>query len=138
MDLAKTFAVSVGLVYCILAARHFLAEERLTLVFRKVDSTKPLHFFTMVLHDAFAGLAFIWLGFFATNYIYGRIVTLWAAHLVVSMAVLLRFRGEDGTSYAWLGTPFFLVLGWYFYYLAIVEGVSIGTIFDIIEAFLDD
>ncbi len=137
MDIAKNFAVMVGFVYCVLAGLSLHREERFALVFRNIDITRPLQFFPLMLHDAFAGLLYIWIGFFAENYIYGRIVTLWAAHLVVSMSLLLRFRGEDGQNFAWIGMPFCLLIGSYFYYLAIIEGVAIGDVFDLLEAILD-
>ena len=137
MDSAKNFAIMAGFVYCVLAGLAVYREERASLVFRKIDITRPLQFFPLVLHDAFAGLLYIWLGFFVNNYIYGRIVTLWAAHLVFSMAFLLRFRGEEGDNYAWVGMPLCIVIGGYLYYLAIIEGVAIVDVFDFLEAILD-
>lgn len=137
MEIAKFFAFCLGIMYCFFAGRAIRSEERPAWVFRRIDSTRPLHFFPVVLHDAFAGLAFVWLAFFVPSYVYGRIITLWAAHLIVTMGILLRFRNEEGQSFAWIGTPFCLLLGWYFYYLALISGVALSDVFDFLEMFLD-
>lgn len=137
MEIAKFYAFCTGLVYCFFAIRAIKREERHAWVFRDMDSTRPLRFFPLVLHDLFAGLAFIWLAMFVNTYIYGRIITLWAAHFVVTLGVLTRFTSEEGRSYAWIGTPFCLAVGWYMYFLALIQGVSLADIFDLIELFLD-
>lgn len=137
METARFFSFCLGIVYCIFAGRAIKNEERPGWVFRDLDSTRPLHFFPVVLHDAFAGLAFIWLSVFVNSYIYGRIITLWAAHLVVTIAIVTRFRNDEGTSFAWIGTPFCLLIGWYLYYLALITGVSLADVYDFIEMILD-
>lgn len=126
-----------GLVYCYYAGLAFKTEERQGWLFRHVDSTRPLHFFPLVLHDAFAGLAFVWLAVFTQSYFYGRSITLWAAHITVTAAVITRFTDEEGRSWKWLGTPFLLLIGWYLYYLALITGVAISEVWDFVEAFLD-
>ena len=126
-----------GLVYCYYAGLAFKREERQGWLFRHMDSTQPLYFFPLVLHDAFAGLAFVWLSVFNQSYFYGRSITLWVAHIVVTGAVTGRFRDEEGRSWKWLGTPFVLVLGWYLYYLALVTGVALSEVWDFLEAILD-
>ena len=90
-----------------------------------------------MLHDAFAGLAFVWLAVFTQSYFYGRSITLWVAHITVTAAVITRFTDEEGRSWKWLGTPFLLLVGWYLYYLALVTGVALSEVWDFVEAFLD-
>ena len=132
MLFVKFLMVCLGVFYCFQVYRSLSADRRQGWVVRSIGFTHPLFFYPAVFNDAFAGLSFIWLGFCVQNFLYGRITIMLIAHMVFTLGILCRFTDEEDRNWYWVGMPFCLLLGSYFYYLGLVEGVSFVDILDMI------
>ncbi|GAB4284772.1 MAG: hypothetical protein Kow0029_31430 [Candidatus Rifleibacteriota bacterium] len=141
MLFGKFIAAFFGLLYLYFVVEAFSGHVRNGWFFKSVSPTNKLLYNFTVLHDLLAGLLFLWIALTQVSFLFGRTIMLWLAHLAISAVALGKFDSEDDegnpTNYGCIARPVLLVLGLYWYYLAVLEGISMLDVFETIVDILD-
>lgn len=138
MLFGKLIAAILGFFYIYFVVESYIGNVRNGWWYKSVSFSKAVIFNLSLMHDFFAGLTFLWMAFMQSSFLYGRTFLLWIAHTSMTAVLLGKFDGTDdeGDSHNWgyIGRPVLFCLAIYWYYLALLSGVSLV---DVVETILD-
>jgi hypothetical protein len=136
MVVGKILAGVFGLLFIYFFIESVTSHVRQGWAFDSLESKRFKLFALINLQDLFLGLVFLWIAIFQTSYIYGRMAILWCAHMAVLYACLGEFVAENDSgkpmNVGCIGRPIVIALAIYFYYLGLIQGISLVEIFELI------